>query len=108
MTMVSTTLSSAMSNAELIAAVPDKIIRVVQVAFTSWGAVKLSLLSDPGPDPQVILPSLHISNGRALVLRLGRGLSVATHRGKALGFNTQFQAAASEYTISVWYEVVNG
>ncbi|GEM_PF-1773603 len=106
MAMAYGTYSSAQTNMELVPAQPGKIIRVVRLLFTTWGSLKVMLVSDPGPDPVVLLPFTHVSAGTGLHLHLGRAGALTTGRGKALGFSSAYQVTASEYSITLWYEVV--
>jgi hypothetical protein len=74
--------------------------------ITTWGAVKVSLVSDPESEPLNLMPPLHTSAGPGVTLHLGRRFALATGRGKALGFTAAFQTTSAEYSIAVWYEVV--
>ena len=101
------TYSTVQVNTELVPAQPDKIIRVVKVMLTTWGSVKITLVSDPGPDPVSLAPPLHTSGGPGIRLHLGRKFALSTGRGKALGFSASFQVGSAEYSLAVWYEVVD-
>lgn len=98
--------SSVQINTELVPAQPGKIIRVLKLVITTWGDLKVTLVSDSESDPQNLTPALHTSAGRGINLQLGRRFALATARGKALGFSAAFQVTSAEYSIAVWYEVV--
>ena len=100
------TYGTVQINTELVPAQPGKIIRVLKLMITTWGALKVSFVSDPESDPLSLMPPLHTSAGPGIALQLGRRFALATGRGKALGFTAAFQLASAEYSIAVWYEVV--
>jgi hypothetical protein len=97
---------TAQSGAVLVPAQAGKIIRVLKLVMTTWVGVKYMVQSDPGPDPLNLTPPLLVGAGCSLVLRLGRGLALATQRGKALGVSTTFSGSAGEHSLTVWYELV--
>lgn len=98
---------TAQSGTVLVPAQPGKIIRVLKVVLTSWVVIKFTLQSDPGPDPLNLTPPLLVAAGIPLVLRLGRGLALATQRGKGLGVTTAFYGSPGEHSVTVWYELVS-
>lgn len=106
MTLAYASYSTAQNNVEIVAGQAGRIIRVVKLVLTSWVGVKLTLINDPGVDPQAITPPLHIGAGQPLVLRLGRSLPITVERGKGLGVSTIFEGAIGEHSILVWYELV--
>ncbi len=106
MTVAYGTYSTAQVNTVLIPAQAGKIIRVVKIMLTTFAGIKVTFLSDPGPDPVGLLPPIHASTA-GLQVRLGRGCAVATGRGKALGFSSNYQLGSGEYSLAVWYEVVS-
>ncbi len=106
MTLASASYTGAQSNTQLVAGQDGRIIRVVQLLLTTWVAVKLILISDPGVDPQAITPPLHAGVGQPLLLRLGRGLAIPVPRSKALGVTTAYEAAVGEHSVFIWYELV--
>ncbi len=102
------TYTEAQTDTELVAAQPGKLIRVLKLLVTSWGNVKITLLSDPAGAPTVALtPELHATSGKPVVLCLGRRYALATQLGKALGITTAFQVGATDHSVIVWYEVVS-
>ncbi len=106
MTLAYGTFNNVQMNTVLVPAQPGKIIRVVKVLVTTWAPLKVTFVSDPGPDPLNLTAPTHVS-GAGLHLHLGRSFAVATGRGQALGFTASFQLSAGEYSIAVWYEVVS-
>ena len=106
MALAFATYGTVQINTELVPAQPGKIIRVLKLVITTWGSLRVTLLSDPGADPINLTPALHANAGPGLSLQLGRRFAVATERGMALGFSAAFQSSAAEYSIAVWYEVV--
>lgn len=107
MTLAYGTYSTAQTNRELVPAQVGKVIRVVRLLVTTWASMKITLLSDPGPDPLNLTPPMHVGVGSPFVLALGRNFAVATARDKALGITTAFQSVSGEYSVAVWYEVVS-
>ena len=106
MTLASCSYNAVQVNTVLVPAQAGKIIRVARILVTTWSSMKVTLLSDPGADPVVLTPPLHVSSV-GLNLHLGRGLALTTARGKALGFHASFQLSAAEFSLMVWYEVVS-
>lgn len=106
MTLAFGTYSTTQDNVTLVPAEAGRIIRVLEVAITTWTDVKVTLLSDPGPSPTQLTPALHACRGGPVVLRPGRRLALATARGRALGLSAFFRSTADEFSVAVWYEVV--
>lgn len=99
--------STNQDNATLVAAEAGHKLRVVRLVITSWAAVSVTLLSNPGPDPRSLTPPLHVGTGQSLVLPLERTGALVTGRGEALGLSSAFQSGAAEFSVAVWYEAVN-
>jgi hypothetical protein len=106
MTLAYGSYNNVQINTVIVPAEPGKIIRVAKVVVTTWASMKVTFVSDPGPDPLNLTPPLHVS-GAGLNLHLGRSYALATGRGKALGFTAAFQLSSAEYGLSVWYEMVS-
>jgi hypothetical protein len=106
MTAAFGTYATAQVNTVIVPPQAGKIIRVVRILITTFAGIKVTFLSDPGPDPVTLLPLMHSSTA-GLQLHLGRSCALATGRGKALGFRSVFQLASGEYSIVVWYEAVD-
>ncbi|MEW6199198.1 MAG: hypothetical protein AB1601_11135 [Planctomycetota bacterium] len=106
MTLAFGAYGTSQTNTILIPAQEGRIIRVVKVVVSSWSAMRITFVSDPGPDPLNLTPPLYIGTGSPFVLSLGRALAVTTQRGKALGLTTSYQSMPGECSVAVWYEVV--
>lgn len=99
---------AAQTNTQLVAAQPGKIIRVLSVLLTGYGGMSVKLISDPGGGSATdVSPPMHFGGTEPLPLRLGRRFALTTERGKALGFTSAFQSAPAEYSLTIWYEVVD-
>jgi hypothetical protein len=107
MMLAANTYSTAQTGAVLVPAAPGKLIRIVKVVITSWVGARITLVSDPGPDPAALTPALHVGPGQSLDLTLGRCYGLHAQRGQALGFNSGFSSADGEYSVAVWYELVS-
>jgi hypothetical protein len=106
MTLAFGAYGTSQTNTILIPAEAGRVIRVVKVVVSTWSALKITFVSDPGPDPLNLTPPLYVGTGSPLVLPLGRALALATQRGKALGLTTAYQSMPGECSVAVWYEVV--
>lgn len=107
MLMAQGTYGSGQSNTVLVAGQPGRVIRVVKLLITSWAALRVQVVSNPGPEADALLGPVHVGAGQTLELRLGRGLALAAGRGAAVGITTAFQGGAGEFTVIAWYEVVS-
>lgn len=99
--------TTAQTDAQLIAAEPGKTIRIVKLLVTTWANLKLTLLSDPGPQEVGLMAPVHVSTSAPLLLHLGRNGAVAAQPGKAVGITAAFAGSSGEYSIHIWYEVVS-
>lgn len=101
------TFNSAQTNYVVVPAEPDRRIRVVKLLITAWVGVKVRLLSNPGPDPLSISPLLLAVGSAPLLMPLGERCAFVTELGEALGLTAVFQSLAGEYSVAVWYDLVN-
>lgn len=105
MAYVELSFNAPQASVMLLPPVPGRAYRVLRVLVTSWGTIKLQLLSNPGAAESGLLPPLHNGN-RVLDLTLGRRFAVSTPPGASLGVSATFQGAPGESSLAVWYDLV--
>lgn len=108
MALFTASYSANQSATELVAAVANKIIRVLRVlvSFESAGTVKL--ISSPGQgDAADMTPAVYLGAAGLLDFDLPREQALTAARGKALGLTTSIAGGSRGQGVMVWYELVD-
>lgn len=107
MAMTKADFGELQANTVLAAAIPNRVLLIERVVFSTDKAARMRLLSDPGgPGAENLTPWIYLAAGQTLDLRLGRAFGVATARGKSLGLTSDGSIPESAHSIVVWYEAV--
>lgn len=99
--------ATAVSNHVLVTATPGKIIRATRILLTCWQPLSITPLSDPEGSATALVPTIYSRAYTALDLRLGRRYAINTPRGKDFGCAIAFQSMASNWSLAVWYDLVD-
>lgn len=100
--------TEAQTKQVVVAGVPDKIIVVTKITFTSVASATFTLLSDPnGAAERTVLVKQHSFSSGFLDLALGRRYGLPADRGKDLAITTQITGPTYLHAVIIWYELVD-
>lgn len=108
MALLNASYSANQTNAELVAAVAGKLIRIVRILATFEASGTFKLISSPGqPYAADLTGLLYLGAGSLIQMDLGRAQGLVTERGKALGYTSNIGGASKGQGLMIWYELID-